>query len=130
MKENEKISEFMGAVIVDRNGESAVYMFENAYCPEYFRCTHYDTYHTDWRELMPVVEKIESLTNQAGVRFQVSIDSKYVFNTDTKINDFIYSCAIFKNQGRIVYEMGVTKLSATYQAVIQFINYYNLKEEK
>ena len=52
------IAEFMGVKIVKRNGENAVYMYENAAFPEYFRCTKYNTYHTDWNEIYKVVKKL------------------------------------------------------------------------
>ena len=82
-------------------------------------------YSNSWNWLMPVIEKIESLTNQVGVRFQISINSKYVWNTKANNNDFIYSCGIVQNQHRIIYEMGYTKLEATYTAVLAFIEFYN-----
>lgn len=55
---NKLIAEFVGITIVKRNDEDAVFMFENAAFPEYFRCTKYNTYNSDWNLLMSVVEKI------------------------------------------------------------------------
>jgi hypothetical protein len=56
---NNLIAKFMGIKIIKRNDEDAVFMFENAAFPEYFRCTKYNTYHLDWNMLMSVVEKIQ-----------------------------------------------------------------------
>jgi len=55
---NKLIAEFMGARLSKRNGEDAVYMFEDAAFPEYFRVTIYNKYHTDWNQLMKVVSKV------------------------------------------------------------------------
>jgi hypothetical protein len=60
IEDNKLIAEFMGAKIVLRNNEAAVYMFEDAAFSEYFRCTSYNQYHFSWTQLMTVVEKINS----------------------------------------------------------------------
>lgn len=65
-------------------------------------------YHLSWDWLMPVVEKIEK-TNAV------------------KIKD--NECMIFKsfcNDGIVTYVVSETKMRATYNAVITFINWFNL----
>jgi hypothetical protein len=78
---------------------------------------HYDLkYHASWEWLMPVVEKIESLEN---IRFGFTIDVLHVIVTD------------YKGKGvEIIWvhkfpDNGDTKLSMTYDAVHQFIQWYN-----
>jgi len=105
-------------------------------------------YHSSWNWLMPVVEKIESTTVLMNVdvnegledfepeireeewQFSVTIENcqcminqdvlPQYYGTDT---DFLktYDC---RNEGRI------TKLEATYLAVIEFIQWYNENKQQ
>ena len=67
-------------------------------------------YHEDWNWLMVVVEKIESLQNENGYIAQVNISSNY--------------CEIILNNSIIEVEEK-TKIEAVYNAVIEFIKWYN-----
>jgi hypothetical protein len=76
-------------------------------------------YHSSWDWLMPVVGKIESLENS---RFGFTIDALHVIVTD------------YKGKGlEIIWvhkfpDNGDTKLSMTYDAVCQFIQWYNKQQ--
>ncbi len=96
---NMLIAKFMGVKIVKRNNEDAVYMFENAAFPEYFRCTKFNTYHTDWNMLMPVIYKIEKLEREDNANF-----NKY---------QLILSYPIY------------TEIKIIWVAVLKFIEWYN-----
>lgn len=93
---NKLIAEFMGVLITKRNGEDAVFMFEGAAYPEYFRVTKYNTYHEDLNMLMPVIEKIETY--------------RLVY---PKHADFVCDCKI------------VVLKHVLYREVVEFIKWYN-----
>jgi hypothetical protein len=76
-----------------------------------FAHAYYLKYHKDWNELMPVVEKIESLG------YDVTIDGKRCYIT--------YGDYGTKTYEHIADEECQSKLEAVYNAVIQFIHYYN-----
>ncbi len=109
---NRVIAEFMGWLA----GESASY-FEHINLPEKFRVYshvnfitqsnyHRLKFHSDWSWLMPVVEKIESLS------WEVAIRSTYCHINRGTVKDFGYT-------------YGKTKIESVYSAVITFINWYN-----
>lgn len=95
---NRMIAEFMGASGFDMLGEKVE-----------------PKYHTSWDWLMPVVEKIESIKNEHGFTYSVRMSGK--FCTVESVN---YSMIDMQLKGA-----GNTKLQATYQAVVQFIEWYN-----
>ena len=73
-------------------------------------------YHTSWDWLMPVVEKIEDIreeTRPECSRFNVCIEQSFVFIIET------YTSEEFKMQD------SNTKIEATYNAVVEFIKWYN-----
>ena len=63
-----------------------------------------------WDELMPVVEKIEAMGNEIGIR-----------GCRCAIQNLINPHFILEN-------VSLTKLEATYQAVLSFITFYNQKK--
>ena len=72
-------------------------------------------YHSDWNWLMPVVEKIESLPtmkDNGNFFFEIHQDSVTVFNS-TRMDIIIEVIG----QG--------SRINNTYQAVIEFIQWYN-----
>lgn len=75
-------------------------------------------YHTSWDWLMPVVEKIETL--EKG-RFSVAIDRNYTtISDDTRKphqREIVWIHKLPNNENN--------RLSRTYQAVYQFIQWYN-----
>ena len=112
MKENKLIAEFMGYKFYNnlpqqRNGYqlpkdkgTAIYL---AYSTSELQ------YHTSWDWLMPVVESIECL----GYEFFIVEDRvKVSHNTDHSIETIIDLTSR-------------SKLNATYNAVVEFINEYN-----
>jgi hypothetical protein len=115
---NKLIAEFDGVKLTDRNGESAVFMIEGSHIAEYFRCTKYNTYHEDWNMLMPVVEKIEALDGLYIVEiFARACIISYMVNHNWPEDKGIVAHFNASNTN--------SKLEATYQAVVQFIQWYN-----
>lgn len=74
---------------------------ENVFHPEDMR------FDTDWNWLMEVVEKIESLSFDVVINYNI--------------------CTITNGENEFRHEVG-QKIYATYQAVIEFINWYNEKK--
>lgn len=74
-------------------------------------------YHTSWDWLMPVVEKIEKIPD-TWVR--IYGDEKYF---ECEIDDANYTNA--DGTGSRFHIRGKTKIDAVYQAVLEFINWYN-----
>lgn len=107
---NKIIAEFMGVSIVKRNDEDAVYCFDGAAYPEYFRCTRFNTYHEDWNALMPVIDKIEKLG------FPVSINE-----WNTNIGNFRLAFTKVRHDE----EGTLTKIQFTYNVIMDFIQWYN-----
>ena len=106
MKENNNlIAEFMGVDQIDID-----YAID-----EYGQLK----YHLSWDWLMPVVEKIESFQDgedgdsMRGHLYNFRIEQNFVYILDGESMD-------------VIIEMnGDSKLDATYNAVIEFINQYN-----
>jgi hypothetical protein len=108
---NKLIAEFMGLAY------STKYQYEGWYKNANFnnRICDYDglKYHSSWDWLMPVVEKIESLS------FVISfeIGRKYV---EIKPVRELRDC---------FYIEGKTKIEAVYNACVEFIEWYNQKND-
>lgn len=119
LQNNELIAIFMGVKITSRNGEPAVFMFKDAVFPEYFRCTHYNKYHSDWNILMSVVEKIETLSTEKDGKFGVYIYSNHCVIQGTNFRPTRKNVAYFSEN------FGGNKIIATYVTVVQFIIWYN-----
>jgi len=77
-------------------------------------------YHKEWNELMPVIEKIESLENR---RFGVCIDVLDTMVMDYKVPFDVGEKIIVQTD--IYPDNGDTKISITHHAVYQFIIWYN-----
>ena len=75
------------------------------------------SYHLDWNLLMPVVEKIQHLDNQ----YKVCVDFKIELMGSVEL--WIDHKRIF---GMSAFEEG-TLINAVYQAVVEFIKWYNEK---
>lgn len=76
-------------------------------------------YHSDWNEIMPVVEKIESIKDDYHGKFQIFINSNQCI---------IQSINIFKKRKNDYYFNEYTlgsKIESTYMAVVKFIEWYN-----
>jgi hypothetical protein len=72
-------------------------------------------YHSDWNELMPVVEKIESMTVVDGrgeVNYVFTIEANYCVISQGG------EAPLFENQHD-------TKIQCVFQTVIDFIQWYN-----
>lgn len=102
MKENKLIAEFMSMEDYQEMGE---YVTPN--------------YHTSWDWLMPVVEKIESFQDgedgdlMRGHLYNFRIEQHFVYIFDAESMD------------DIIEMNGDSKIDATYNAVVEFINQYN-----
>ena len=82
-------------------------------------------YYTDWNWLMPVVDKIEDVSE--GFKWVEVEWISYTFQIENK------SVTIWKHSDRfdskrIIEINGNTKREATYKAVVEFINQYNKNE--
>ena len=73
-------------------------------------------YHEDWNWLMEVVEKIESLE---------IFDRMGRFNINTKNFDENYTSFITDKDEDFIQCEGDTKIEAVYNAVVEFIKWYN-----
>ena len=74
----------------------------------------YLLFHLDWNWLMKVVEKIESFEdNNRCAKYNINIEQSFVEIIDKNTDD------------TIVETDAETKIEATYNAVIEFIKYYN-----
>jgi len=71
--------------------------------------THHNQYHQSWNELMPVVEKINTIENY---RFSVKIHY-CLSRVETDLLELISD------------EQGNDTIEATYKAVVEFIKWYN-----
>ncbi len=101
LEENNKIiAEFMG---LSKNR----HLYESPISGKYIEVLKYDT---SWNWLMEVVEKIESLPNG---RFKIEI-----YNNICRIYDH-------EEFDEIVELSEKTKIEATYNACVEFINWYN-----
>ena len=72
-----------------------------------------------WNELMPVVEKINSLK------------VKTIDNTEERVDVIIYrnTCHINDEQQIIIEETGRNMIESTYKAVVSFIKWYNQNKQ-
>ena len=77
-------------------------------------------YHEDWNWLMVVVEKIESLE---------IFDRMGRFNINTKNFDENYTSFITDKDEDFIQCEGDTKIEAVYNAVVEFIKWYNNKNK-
>jgi hypothetical protein len=111
-KINEVIALFMGGKPVQHNKKYRFITWPKWHATPVLELN----YHKDWSRLMPVVEKIESLENS---RFGFTIDVLHVVVTDYKGKEVeIIWVHKFPDNGD-------TKISMTYDAVYQFIQWYN-----
>jgi len=112
---NKLIAEFMGCVENPNNG------VWNTVCPFEGKGHHPETmkYHTSWDWLMPVVEKIEE-----DERYNVDIlQYGTIISSNTKEQGYL---EIVNNVADISFDR---KIDHTYQAVVEFIKWYNQNKE-
>ena len=121
MKENNKmIAEFMGLIIRDKEGNLPTCslqhkLFVREEWDKLYLASPYSPngpdYHKEWNWLMPVVEKIESLSI---VSFEKNLQEE---------GD--YQCLFTKGNDILICHYADTSVEATYKAVVEFINQYN-----
>jgi hypothetical protein len=81
-------------------------------------------YHSDWNCLMEVIEKIESLKLDNGYQlYDFNITSLHT----TIIDNFDGDVLIYIERSK---ELHNSKLNIVYEAVIEFINFYNKQKEE
>lgn len=106
---NQLIAQFMGNIT---NDSKEWVVTNKSFVGEY-------QYHKSWDWLMSVVEKIENLTPH-GYRFMISTKSVRVYTCKKSFDDWDeYNCTVFDG-----------KLNCTWQAVVEFIEWYNLKQQQ
>tara|TARA_R100000988_G_C4007428_1_gene173860 strand:- start:7170 stop:7511 length:342 start_codon:yes stop_codon:yes gene_type:complete len=110
-KENKLIAEFMGMQKTDLGWyDSEASMSEYAYSMEggnTFEELHYDR---SWDWLMPVVEKIDEVSND-NTLFKIEHNRAFIEDTE--------------NYHVLIDVMANSRLDATYQAVVEFIKNLN-----
>ena len=107
MKENKLIAEFMGMEYGDPNDNSVMIQMT----PQGNEVVPIESmeYHSSWDWLMPVVEEIEGLRDVNGNAYRFTIDM----------------CNAQIEETNIEILGGRFKLDTTYEAVVEFIKYYN-----
>lgn len=119
MKEDElMIAKFMGlpCELVDGPLTSESYVYVRHTENSNWQITNYKT---SWDWLMPVIGKIESLQFEVEISSQmetVDDDRSIVWHQDTHIGDGLRQFA--KGNGK-------TKIESVYNAVVEFIKWYN-----
>lgn len=122
MEENNRIiAEFMGATLTkDLQIMYPVYEGDSSYVKDL-------KYHLDWNWLIPVVEKIE---NTKIKDYSISTD---ITDCKTYISVYHYGeggkwYILISNYNEKYKDFN--KIQRTYQAVIEFINFYNKQKEE
>ena len=115
IENNKLIAEFMGLNLHQGVWRKSTLATERKICKE-------DAlkYHEDWNWLMVVVEKIESLE---------IFDRMGRFNINTKNFDENYTSFITDKDEDFIQCEGDTKIEAVYNAVVEFIKWYNNKNK-
>ena len=72
-------------------------------------------YHTSWDWLMPVVDKIESLRKYYSTRIHFNADEGIHFCDIVDVDNYERACQ----------KSCISKITAVYKAVVQFIKWYN-----
>lgn len=128
MTDNEIIAEFLDGTKFDESGLCTDSEKKYSYrigSFEPLRVEHLQ-YHNNWNWLMPVVDKISNMLVY-GVKIEYSrySDSKVTLYT-AMAHDFDWNntdCHHIQHYGKNVIEI-------TYQAVVEFIKWYNQQKEK
>lgn len=121
IENNKLIAEFMGLKPNPYNQDP---LHPTDFAEDGDKCIKYSAmeYHTSWDWLMSVVEKIENLDRLAGI---VTINQ----NCCTIKSNMLGDNTIMSQQAGSNYQEANTKLSNTYKAVVEFIKWYNEKED-
>lgn len=132
---NKLIAEFMGG---KHNGGSYYNFYnglpiqgrtEKEYPAEWIETDLH--FHSSWDWLMPVVEKIESMDNRAGVRLETRLIAHTKINArDMMTPIYCYTFGITFNQHEKFSVDAESKISAVWHGVIQFIQWYNENKPK
>lgn len=88
-------------------------------------------YASDWNMLMPVVDKIEQITNNLkpdGIRLETKICAgrKIMAQENKYTKIYCYTFVIVFNQHSKIVAHAEEKLSAVWNGIIQFIQWYQL----
>lgn len=131
IENNKLIAEFMGAVAIgayENKEQGTTHIMEYPktekgikYAPT--NCLNHSTgamhYHDDWNWLMGVINRIEDISDDLGQsRFNVQIEQCFCCILDQKTSEDI--CELD----------GDTKIEVTYNAVIEFIKFWNKNKDK
>tara|TARA_R110000868_G_scaffold74337_10_gene214989 strand:+ start:4446 stop:4784 length:339 start_codon:yes stop_codon:yes gene_type:complete len=108
LQDNKVIAEFMGYKHIPDSSDNFEHYIKEGTIVFPYKIKYY----SDWNELMAVVERIE---NCGFEFFIVESRCKIAHNTDQSIETVID------------FEIIGSKIEATYQSVVEFINWYNLE---
>lgn len=126
IENNKLITEFMNyhnTKVTNDSSGLEVYRIMTGFNPKYgnnlFATFEKMPHHISWDFLMPVVEKIESLSYNKGRHYYIHITQSHVQFLIDRTNETPFS------------KWGSTnnKLQAIYKAVIQFIKWYNERKQ-
>jgi len=137
IESNSLIAEFMEAIPEQWYPESKMYKQSGKHY-SFPRSTEYPDnkrfhsdnllkYHTDWNWLMQVVEKIETLYDNNDGKYGVYISSNCCNIQGTNLAKALIPDSLYKN---VYFDQVYTekKIESVYNAVVNFINYYNKRE--
>jgi hypothetical protein len=109
---NNLIAVFLGANVlsVTKRRTGNLYIYDKA--------GNYNSYHSDWNELIPVLEKIESL----GYHTRICFDD---FGTWMQIH---YGLSVADTSETKALNQHGTKIENTFNSIVEFIKWYNKKK--
>jgi hypothetical protein len=137
-KGNQLIARFMGYRIIENLKEKEWTIFEHGKYGADWLFMSYDRdsfdekvkelfkYHSSWEQLMPVVEKIESIQDEFHGYFLVAIASNgcTIQGTNLRTDPDNFHPAYFNDVTLS------TKIESTWYAVTQFIQWYNTQTQQ
>jgi len=95
----------------------------------YIRYTWEMDYHSDWSRLMPVVERIEKISDLIVNKVWISINgNSCAIWTYFDVRDILR--ANMPNDTFKIKQVSKSKLEATYEAIFQFIQWYQKQKEQ
>lgn len=120
MTDNELIAEFMGVQVYQTNDEMRAVPLSDL---KLWALPFQLQYDKKWNELMPVVEKIESLYDGTSIRIRIVGDRAVCYDTQNAQQANIYSG---EGVGIISSARNMpSKIEAVYKAVVEFIKWHN-----
>lgn len=119
IENNKLIAEFLNITLIEgfnKETGGTFYYYNDVEMQDFVGMPEY---HNSWNDLMPVVEKIESIIDELNqCRFNVQIEQCFCCIVDNKTSEDI--CEFD----------GDTKIEVVYTAVVEFIKFWNKNKDK